>query len=161
MIESLVAITILITAILGPITIASKGIASAGYVRDQTTAFFLAQEGLEYVRNIRDSNAFVTPPGGWLSGLSTCVPPGACIIDSPNNTINTCAGVCPAIRYDNSTHLYGYDSTFGATNFTRTINISSTVPDEEVVVSSVVTWKRAAFLERTVVLEETLFHWQK
>ena len=158
LIESLVAVTILITAILGPMSIAAKGIATAAYARDQAIAFFLAQEGLEYVRNVRDSNSHARVL--WLSGLSACVP-GACIIDSPNNTINTCAGVCPAIRYDNSTHLYGYDSTFGATNFTRTINISSTVPDEEVVVSSVVTWKSAAFLERTVVLEETLFHWQK
>lgn len=158
LIESLVAVTILITAILGPMSIASSGIAAATYARDQATAFFLAQEGLEYVRNVRDSNAHARTD--WLSGLSACVP-GACIIDSPNNTINTCAGTCPAIRYDNATHLYGYDSTFGTTNFTRTINISSTVPDEEIVVSSKVAWKRGALEEKTVILEETLFHWQK
>ena len=54
LIESLVAITILVTAILGPMTIAATGISSAIYARDQETAFFLAQEGLEYVRNVRD-----------------------------------------------------------------------------------------------------------
>ena len=159
LIESLVAITILITAILGPMSIAANGIASAGYVRDQTTAFFLAQEGLEYVRNMRDSNALTTPPLDWLAGLSACVS-SSCTINPSNNIINACTGTCPAVRYDSTSNMYGY-AAGSETNFTRTISITTSVADREVVVSSTVTWKRGALGERSTTVEETLFNWHK
>jgi prepilin-type N-terminal cleavage/methylation domain-containing protein len=158
LIESLVAITILVTAILGPMTIAATGISSAIYARDQETAFFLAQEGLEYVRNVRDSN--VHAGTDWLSGLSTCAS-GACLIDSPNNIITACGDTCQAIRHDTNTRLYGYDTAWDATSFIRTISISETVPGEEVVVLSTVAWKRGSLADRAVSLEETLFDWQR
>lgn len=159
LIESLVAMTILITAILGPMSIAANGIASASYVRDQTTAFFLAQEGLEYIRNARDSNALTTPPLDWLTGLEACVS-SSCAIDPSNNAVTACSGACPAIRYDSANNLYGYTAG-DETNFIRTIRITTTVSDREVNVSSMVTWKQKALGERSTTVEETLFNWHK
>lgn len=54
--ETLIAIAVLSLAITGPMVIAQKGIGSAIYARDEVTAFYLAQEAVEYIRNIRDTN---------------------------------------------------------------------------------------------------------
>jgi len=47
LIEVLVAISILLIALVGPMTIAAKGIQSSIFVREQTIAISLAQEGIE------------------------------------------------------------------------------------------------------------------
>jgi len=54
LVETLVAITILMLAIAGPLTIAFKGMQSAQFAKEQTTAFLLAQEGIEAVTYIRN-----------------------------------------------------------------------------------------------------------
>lgn len=76
LIETLVAITILLLSIVGPMSIAANGLFSAYYGRDQITAYYLAQEGIEYVRNTRDSlylsdynsggNSVSSDPLAWL-----------------------------------------------------------------------------------------------
>src|SRR4051812_13810349 len=48
LVESMVAISILALAVTGPMIIAQKGIGSAIYAKDQITAFYLAQEAVEY-----------------------------------------------------------------------------------------------------------------
>lgn len=89
MIEALVAIAVLTISIAGPITIASKGIASAIFARDQITAFYLAQESVEYIRNKRDENNI--NGNYWLYGLSECIDTDICTIDinegNPENII--------------------------------------------------------------------------
>ncbi len=54
-IETLVAITILMISIVGPLTIAQKSLNAAIYARDQVTASFLAQDLMEMVKNNRDN----------------------------------------------------------------------------------------------------------
>ena len=56
LVETLVAISILMIAIVGPMTIAQNGLSSSIYAREQFIAQFLAQDALEYVRNVRDNN---------------------------------------------------------------------------------------------------------
>ncbi|MEK7101886.1 MAG: prepilin-type N-terminal cleavage/methylation domain-containing protein [Patescibacteria group bacterium] len=58
LIETMVAITILTFAIAGPMFTASRSIIAAQTARDQLTAMYLAQEGIEYVRMMRD-NAYL------------------------------------------------------------------------------------------------------
>jgi prepilin-type N-terminal cleavage/methylation domain-containing protein len=71
LVETLVAISILMLAILGPLSIASAGLRNSLYARDQITAFYLAQEGIEYVRYERDDTYLQgaddgSDPYGWL-----------------------------------------------------------------------------------------------
>src|SRR3990167_9485995 len=75
LIETLVAVLLLATAITGPLTIASKSFLVATVAKDQVTAFYLAQDAVEYVRFARDSNKL--SGSDWLSGsvvdLDNCV----------------------------------------------------------------------------------------
>ncbi len=59
LIETLVAITLLSIAITGPFITAEKSIEAANIAKHKMTASFLAQEGIELVRTMRD-NAYIT-----------------------------------------------------------------------------------------------------
>lgn len=58
-IETLVAVTILMISIAGPLTIAQKSLNASIYARDQVTASFLAQDFIEKIKNER-SNALMS-----------------------------------------------------------------------------------------------------
>ena len=76
-VETLVAITVLMISVAGPLVVASKGLAAALYARDQVIASYLAQESMEVIKNTRDNN--LAADRDWLTG----------IIDSPNCTSST------------------------------------------------------------------------
>lgn len=103
--ESMVAIFILMLAITGPMVFAQNGLRAAFLSRDQITAFFLAQDAIEYVKNVRDGNVIdivkssTAPIDGWL-GLSNsplnnlCVSSDglkSCSIDTLSGNIASCS----------------------------------------------------------------------
>ncbi|MCX5711452.1 MAG: prepilin-type N-terminal cleavage/methylation domain-containing protein, partial [Candidatus Omnitrophica bacterium] len=55
LVETLVAISIFSASILGLLAILSQGISDTGYAKKKMTADYLAQEGIEYLRNMRDT----------------------------------------------------------------------------------------------------------
>lgn len=173
LVEAMVAISILSISMTGPLVIAQKGISSAAYSRDQVTAFYLAQEAVEYIRNARDTNAIQGNP--WLSNLSNCVSPSSCTIDAryidfatidgSGNlvAVKSCpSGTCPNINIHKGMGLYGYDNTSGWTpsSFTRTISILPIGSDDkEAVLSVKVSWTTSLFSPvREFSAKELLFN---
>lgn len=124
-IETLVAISILTVAIAGPLTIAQRSLQSALFARDQITALYLAQEGIDLARAYRDRNALTAlkgTPTTWLAGLEACTT-GSCTIDPSTAAVAACSGSgCAALRYDSNTNLYQYTSGT-ASRFTRTLKV--------------------------------------
>ena len=55
-VEVLVAVSILGVGLALPMTIAFQAIQTSNIARDQVIAFYLAQEGIELVRYVRDTN---------------------------------------------------------------------------------------------------------
>lgn len=80
LVESMVAVTILTIAVAGPLLTASRAIVSARIARDQLTASYLAQKGVEYVRSVRDDAYLAAYQAGgsdvssaaWASFLNSC-----------------------------------------------------------------------------------------
>ena len=68
LIETLVAVAILMIAIAGPLTIANKALTSALYARDQSIASNLAQESMEIIKNMRDNN--IASGNDFTTGLT-------------------------------------------------------------------------------------------
>ena len=74
LVETLVAISVLLLVIIGPMTVAQKGIQNAYFANERATAVFLAQEAIEEVREYRDAEALNEFHGGdgdttdWISG---------------------------------------------------------------------------------------------
>lgn len=167
LIETMVAISILALAITGPMLIAQKGISSAIYARDEITAFYLAQEAIEYVRNVRDSNRPSGTP--WLSQFSTCMGVGQkCQIDATKidfatpGAIQACpSGVCPKLSFDSSNNFYGYGSggSWTTTLFTRDVTINEIVLNQEAVISVSITWATNLFsAPRTFTVQEHILN---
>jgi type II secretory pathway pseudopilin PulG len=88
-VETLVAIAVLMIAIAGPLVIASKGLTSAIYSKDQMIASFLAQESMEIIKNLRDSG--IVDSGDWMSKFTgNCDNGKECDADPfANNFLNT------------------------------------------------------------------------
>ena len=72
LIESLIAISILLVGILSAFTLVTKALATAPVIQDRLLASFLAQEDIENIRHTRDSNFLKilnTGSGNWLNGI--------------------------------------------------------------------------------------------
>ncbi|TSC57054.1 MAG: hypothetical protein Greene041679_482, partial [Parcubacteria group bacterium Greene0416_79] len=77
-IETLVAMAVLVLAIVAPLTLAERSLASVESSGSEITALYLAQEAIEFVRNLRDANALVAlkakdKKADWLTGLEECL----------------------------------------------------------------------------------------
>ena len=72
LIETLIAVTILAFAVAGPLFTASRVVVSAQTARDQLTASYLAQEGIEYIRIMRDNEYLSSYQAGGtnISGVA-------------------------------------------------------------------------------------------
>ncbi len=166
LVETLVAITILLVAIVGPMTIAARGLQTAFYAREQITAFSLAQEGVELIREKRDENA-LSHSGNWLqgvpSGLCGSSNPDGCGLDIRGGSFLNCNGNNCQLKYD-SAALPGnrgfYTYTAGTPSlYTRRIFVTETVNGKEALVTVKVTWQSGLFgAQRTVTVQSRIFN---
>lgn len=151
LVETLIAIGILTIAASAPLFSASRAVTFARSSSYQMTASYLAQEGIEYVRAVRD-DAFLTAyhdvgstasDEGWnsfSSSINQCRDPQMCVLD-PTDGLSQCSGSsCTLLWLDDTNHIYRQTQTTGqATVFYRTIQTQSvTLKDEKVI--SKVTW---------------------
>ena len=181
LIEVLVAISILLIAIVGPMTIASKGLQNAQFAREQTQATFLAQEGLELVLSYRDDAALsniddVLSGGGggaswdWIndSDLNDCKASAGCGIyftSATNISTVSCAVTDACVIYYDDTETgrnrYGHDLAAAPTQFQRVIEIDDSIlgcGSQCAMVRSTVTWSPQNFsTARTVVVETYVY----
>ena len=88
LIETFVATIILVFAVIGPLGLMARAINDSNYAKNQITAFYLAQEGLELAINQRDKNTTQDiDPNLWLDGLDECTGDG-CGLDIDRNDGN-------------------------------------------------------------------------
>lgn len=197
LVETLVAISILIIALTGPLAIIAQSLKTSQFSRDEITAAYLAQEPIEYIRNMRDQNGLResnssnwlrnTPSESvWLSSDAA----GNDFINNPNAKdiklelvwggngyiLRRCTGAC-FVKYDPNVGAVGnsnkviYGSaipTLDDSIFTREIYLNkslsdpeteSTIPDRELIITVVVSWRTGA-IEHNVTVVERLMNWQ-
>ena len=56
LVETFVAITVLVIAVLGPMSLLSRALQDSRYIKDEIIASYLAQEGVELVMDERNNN---------------------------------------------------------------------------------------------------------
>jgi len=124
LLETMVAISLLMLSIVGPLTIAQKSVKTSTYTKNRTTAYYLAQDAIEYLRNIRDTNSL--RGNNWAQLLTIYAPcisassadrcffdtmnPPANIINNPKGgLIQRCVeGSCPKLTYLDAFGYFGY-----------------------------------------------------
>ncbi len=163
-VESLVAITILVMVIIGATSAVQSGISSYIFSKDQIIAFYLAQEGFEQIRNIRDENGLKNQD--WLTGLSTnpsdpCYFGNACIVDpvvSATPTMCSSPGNCPMLRQDTGTGFFGYNASWPSTIFRREIVLTQ-INSNEVSILVTVNWSKG-IASRQFRARGNILNWQ-
>ncbi len=177
--ETLVAISLLLLAITGPMVFAQNALRAAFNSRDQVTAFYLAQDAIELVKNVRDNNVLSgkTDNDGadyWLGGLDGCgtVDKG-CTVDTSaflgtflscsNSSDPGCLGTATDASQD--IHLkIGENSIIGHTGnqdsiFSRVVYIDS-VNTDEAKITVKVRWKSHENIgARDITVIEYIYNW--
>lgn len=148
-VETLVAIAILMIAIAGPLTIANQALGVAVGARNQMIAANLAQETVEYVKNVKDNN--LASGNFWLAFIPDCTvasPCGASPIEGGDPTailasIKFCSvlNLCKLSAGDQG---YVYNASYSYTPFSRNFYLTSSLGDpsrqKEVMLTVVVSW---------------------
>jgi len=176
LLETLVAVTIMMIAIASAFGLAPEGLVGARFAKNQTTATYLTQEALEVVHNMRDNAMFFSPdpsdPMNWLSGVAHCID-RACTVNPVEDKLDVCSGPCrPLISIEtvDGGRAYGNGLLFEShssaqeTIFTRQVSLKKILnsiigrDDTEVLMTVRVSWKEGRVTKVTEV-SETLFDW--
>lgn len=168
LLETMIAITILLIAVVGPISIIGDSLHKIYFARDQMIAVNLAQEGTEAVRQVRDTN--MLSGGAWDNGFGTgeCTGGGGvCLVDTnPAINIYKCTGACAVtntVVYKSADGFY-HQSLSGAppgstpTNFRRRIDTTKIPGSDEYKVDVNVTWSTGN-IPGSITVSESIFKW--
>lgn len=183
LIETMIAVTILTLSIAGPLFTASRSIVAADLARDQLVASYLAQEGIEYVRMMRDNEFlasyrqgganisadawtnFLNNPITDTSAITQCRSPKKCTLDPVQGATlpltpcpgNDCSSV-PLYLLQNGVYSEQNLSGSRLQPFTRSIQaIDVSATDERIV--STVSWQYHG-IPHSVTVTDHLTPWQ-
>jgi len=170
MVEMLVAVALIFLVLPGALSISTKAITMSSYQKDQMIATYLAEEGQDVVRSIRDRNVLKIINGSyghWNTSFAACKTT-ACRIDSLSEALSNGSGnledlsVAPNAVYrlyvdENGFYSHSADT---PTPFYRGVFIvpSADNPTDQALVRSVVVWE-TPYGRREVSSSGFLAHW--
>ena len=178
LVETLVAISIFSMSIVALMSVLGSGISNTNYAKTKIIASYLAQEGIEYIRNMRDTYVLYTninPSLTWNSFKSTleptplsptlCMKANGCFFNAdsfPTITFTACSSATCSngpLFYDYSTGKYNNSSLDKNSGFTRIIKMNTTgLGPNEVKISSTVSWTQGSG-NYNITFSENLFNW--
>jgi Tfp pilus assembly protein PilV len=159
LLETFVAIAILMLSITGPLTLSQKSLIAAQYSRDRIVSYYLAQDAVEYVRFVRDSEAL---GGGTTlaSKLAFCFESTGCEVDTLNGAVSSAASLSK-LKFDGELYQY-VDGP--ETSFTRAVYMTDVSPsypglqNSQWKVTVRVAWKTAGSKNQSFVVDEFLMN---
>ncbi len=123
-IETLVAVTILMLAIVGPMTVSQKSLVSSIYAKDQIIASYLAQDAMEYLKNKRDTFLSISSFSNWVATYGVCTSSNPCSVDTFTDRFDApCVNSCRL--YDRGTRYTPDSASAEPTIFYRSFYIDS------------------------------------
>ena len=170
-VETIVSLAIFSFSIVGLITVSARGISDSSMAKNRLTATYLAQEGLELVRNKRDTAIIADSANGWLNfqdSTHDCDPgQGGCDIDPINEAVYKCSTGSCIIQEVTDTGYYGHvpvDVSSTNTIFKRVITLEEPGDwggntKDEYQMTVTVTWTQG-ISPQSVKLVENIYNWQ-
>lgn len=180
LVETLVAIAIFTLAIIALMSVLGSGVSDTNYAKKKMTATYLAQEGIEYIRNMRDDYSLyeISTGHNWEEFMdkivTACATSAGCYFQDADLyssdymtdvSLNPCTGTACYLYYSSDTSRYSYDNSEGEiTDFQRIIKVetgSSTAPfnsGQEIKVISTVKWTQGSG-NYSISFSENLFNW--
>ncbi|MBU0611911.1 prepilin-type N-terminal cleavage/methylation domain-containing protein [Patescibacteria group bacterium] len=174
LVETLVAVSIFSISILSIMVVLGQGVSDANYAKRKMIASYLAQEGIEYMRNMRDTFALsplTTSSEAWGEFknkliLASCDNGSGCYFDSQGLAgssiteiaLNACQEAkCDRLKYD---PIAGYNYISGGdSGFSRKIQAEAVLgSDNEIKILSTVYWNQGSG-DYSITLSENLYNW--
>lgn len=121
LLETIVALSVLTIGMGGVVVFLQQTVAAVPDPVGRLEALYLAQEGIEIVRNIRDANFARIADAqsvGWLDNLGGCAPPTGCEATYQSEDLEASQH---RNLFRNSAGFYDYENTGTETSFQRTI----------------------------------------
>ena len=170
LIEVMIALSIVVVGTLGILSLLSQSIFISRTTQDQITATYLAEEGVEIVKNLVDHDmyyqlAYASAPGWGNCFQSPPAPLSAQKEYELDYTTTDCHNIMAFngsgdfLDFNSSTGMYAYNtgSDWTPTIFTRKIKIG--IPNNaEIVVDSIVSWQVGGSTQ-TVDLQDHFYNW--
>ena len=176
LIELVIAIFILVVAIIGVYNAFSTIVIMTTDSSSRFTAAYLAQDGMEIIRNIRDNNWVknTTTKTDWKTGLTGCE--AGCEADYKTGTsqeitpLRGYLGGGNYLKINNDDGFYSYDEPtegYTTTKFKRKITITPNADPDVLNVSVLVTWNEkgeegcdvSKGIGNCIEVEEKLYDW--
>lgn len=165
LLEMLFAVIIFSFALISLMGIASKGVIATATARDQLTAQYLAEEGLEVGRNMRDSNFLnYLSNTTWLNEIESCTKTSPCDItfSIPPKLTNVAQGSFLLKSPDGIYRRTEDNGTGEVTSFWREVYLDDAepgMPNNQKRMISTVHWKQKSF-DRKFTVQTYLSDWQ-
>lgn len=154
-IEVLVAISVILISFTAALNLINRSMAFHDLAYSRLVASYLAQEGIEIVRNIRDNNFIVNQPDRpWDYGLE----PGEYRVQYDDLSLESY--IEEPLNLDTTTGLYNYEPsspTNVPTRYTRKIVIEK-ISNNHIRVQSIVSWSNRGG-NFQIIVEDHLYNW--
>jgi len=151
LIESMIAITIVVVGLLGIFALLSRSLSLNRVVGDRFVATYLAAEGIEIAKNLVDNNVLAGEP--WNRGLDN----GDYEVDYRSQGLES--NQSRFLKTDDNGN-YGYGES-RPTNIKRLIRMTNASDGEELIIFSQVTWITRGGGRFEINLEDHLFNWRQ
>jgi prepilin-type N-terminal cleavage/methylation domain-containing protein len=165
LIELMVAVVILGLGITGSLFLLNQTLRNTSVVKNNFIATYLASEGVEIVRNIRDTNwrdGKVKQDGSandWRSGLVigvVCHSVANCGVDFDTTGLQAGVGAT-FLKFDSG--QYHYEGGLN-TLFTRKVSVEDLVAPHSLRIVSTISWTEKG-IPKSRVIEEHLYNWKE
>lgn len=160
LIESMVAVTVIIVGLLGIFALLSRSLSLNRVISDRYVASYLAAEGIEIIKNLIDNNVLVGD--AWNKNLNE----GNYQFDYSATILPVaCGDACNKMFYwDEAQKIYSLISTGKKTNFVRRVSIKPIADQSGLVqsiqVNSVVDWVTRGGANFSVNLEDHFYNYR-
>ncbi len=152
LVESMIAVGLIVTGVVGVLTLVSRSIGFNGLAFNRLVAANLAQEGIEVVRNIRDTN--------WISGLTwdNGLADGDYQLDYSSTPPLPAYNPGQTLLFDEENGYFNY-SIGENTVYQRKITISH-ISSDQIQVQVIIDWTGRGGGSFETIVEDRLFNWQ-
>ncbi|HBI25613.1 MAG: hypothetical protein UT41_C0001G0269 [Candidatus Wolfebacteria bacterium GW2011_GWC2_39_22] len=154
LIEAMVAMSVLLTSVMGVFILMSQSIKLTRTLNDQYVATYLAGEGIEIAKNILDASV-VADPAAWNVD-NNFHQNGCYALDYASNVL---ADSCSDMPLSFNGTNYGYSVGGDTSSFVRKVNLALVMDGSTQIgvrVTSTVTWAGGT---RTFALEDVFYAW--
>jgi len=149
LIEAMIAIGLIVTGLTGVLVLINRAIGFNSLAFNRLVASSLAQEGVEVVRNIRDTNWLNQRP--WDNGL----PEGTYQVQYNSKQLSLYTD--QPLLFDENTGFFNYESG-SSTPYKRKIELKR-ISADEIRVLVTVSWIGRGGGDFNLVVEDHLFNW--